>query len=177
MPMELRARTPEGAALVASAERLADDLAAGAAARDRDGSYPFEGIGALRRAGYFGAPVPEELGGLGVGSVHDAVVASGRLARGDASLAIGVNMHLVVVLNLARRWRMARAEGNARRERAFGGSLRAIASGRRRDGRRDERARSGPHAARPRARCAPTPAGGSTATRSSARCRPRRPCC
>ena len=129
MPMELRARTPEGAALVASAERLADDLAAGAAARDRDRSYPFEGIGALRRAGYFGAPVPEELGGLGVGSVHDAVIASGRLARGDASLAIGVNMHLVVVLNLARRWRMARAEGNARRERAFGGSLRAIASG------------------------------------------------
>jgi alkylation response protein AidB-like acyl-CoA dehydrogenase len=64
-----------------------------------------------------------------VGSVHDAVVASGRLARGDASLAIGVNMHLVVVLNLARRWRMARVEGNARRERAFGASLRTIASG------------------------------------------------
>jgi alkylation response protein AidB-like acyl-CoA dehydrogenase len=129
MPMELRARTPEGAALVASAERLADDLAAGATARDLDGSYPFEGIGALQRASYFGAPVPEELGGLGVGSVHDAVIASGRLARGDASLAIGVNMHLVVVINLARRWRMARVEGNARRERAFGGSLRAIASG------------------------------------------------
>ena len=67
MPMELRARTPEGAALVASAERLADDLAAGAAARDRDRSYPFEGIDALRRAGYFGAPVPEQLGGLGRG--------------------------------------------------------------------------------------------------------------
>src|SRR5215217_5609009 len=128
MPMELRARTPEGAALVASAEQLADDLAAGAAARDRDRSYPFDGIGALRRAGYFGAPVPEELGGLGVGSIHDAVVASSRLARGDASLAIGVNMHLVVVLNLARRWRMARAEGKGRRERAFAGSLRTIAS-------------------------------------------------
>jgi alkylation response protein AidB-like acyl-CoA dehydrogenase len=64
-----------------------------------------------------------------VGSIHDAVIASGRLARGDASLAIGVNMHLVVVLNLARRWRMASMEGNARREQAFGGSLRAIASG------------------------------------------------
>ena len=128
MPMELRARTPEGAALVASAERLAGDLEHGAAARDRDGSYPFEGIDALREAGYFRAPVPAELGGLGVGSVHDAVVASGRLARGDASLAIGVNMHLVVVLNLARRWRMARAEGNGRRERAFAGSLRTIAS-------------------------------------------------
>jgi alkylation response protein AidB-like acyl-CoA dehydrogenase len=129
MPMELRARTPEGAALVAAAERLAVDLAAGAAARDRDGSFPFDGIRALRQAGYFGAPVPAELGGLGVGSVHDVVVASGRLARGDASLAIGVNMHLVVVLNLARRWRMAQVEGNVRRQRAFGESLRAIASG------------------------------------------------
>ena len=64
-----------------------------------------------------------------MGSIHDAVVASGRLARGDASLAIGVNMHLVVVLNLARRWQMARAEGNARREQAFAGSLRTIGSG------------------------------------------------
>ena len=113
---------------MATAERLADDLAVRAGAHDRDGSYPFESIGALQHAGYFGAPVPEELGGLGVSSVHDVIVASGRLARGDASLAIGVNMHLVVVLNLARRWRMARAAGNARRERAFAGSLRRIAS-------------------------------------------------
>jgi alkylation response protein AidB-like acyl-CoA dehydrogenase len=72
--------------------------------------------------------VPEELGGLGVSSVHDVVIASGRLARGDASLAIGVNMHLVVALNLARRLRMARAQGNARREQAFGRSLRRLAA-------------------------------------------------
>jgi len=130
MSIELHARSPEGAALVATAERLANDLAAGAAARDRDRRYPFEGLAALQRAGYFGAPVPEPLGGVGVSSVHDAVIASSRLARGDASLAIGINMHLVVVLNLARRWRMARHEGNARRQRAFGDSLRAIASGR-----------------------------------------------
>ena len=145
MSIELHARSPEGAALVATAERLADDLAAGAAARDRDRRYPFEGIAALQRAGYFGAPVPEPLGGVGVSSVHDAVIASSRLARGDASLAIGVNMHLVVVLNLARRWRMARHEGNARRQRAFGDSLRAIASGRVVIGRRDERAGPGSH--------------------------------
>jgi alkylation response protein AidB-like acyl-CoA dehydrogenase len=39
-------------------------------------------------------------------------------------------MHLVIALNLARRWQMARAAGNDRRERAFGESLRTIASGR-----------------------------------------------
>jgi alkylation response protein AidB-like acyl-CoA dehydrogenase len=130
MPIELHATSPEGAALVATAQRLADDLAVGAAARDRDRSYPFDGIAALQRAGYFGAPVPESLGGLGVSSVHDAVIASSRLARGDASLAIGVNMHLVIALNLLRRWQMARAGGHARRERAFADSLRAIGSGR-----------------------------------------------
>ena len=128
MSMELTAKTAAGTALVATAERLAEDFAVRAAAHDRDGSYPFESIDSLRHAGYFAAPVPEELGGLGVSSVHDVIVASGRLARGDASVAIGVNMHLVVVLSVARRWRLARAAGNARRERAFAGSLRRIAS-------------------------------------------------
>ena len=128
MSMELTAKTAAGRALVATAERLAEDFAVRAAAHDRDGSYPFESIDSLRHAGYFAAPVPEELGGLGVSSIHDVIVASGRLARGDASVAIGVNMHLVVVLSLVRRWRMARAAGNARRERAFAGSLRRIAS-------------------------------------------------
>ena len=128
MAMELTAKTAAGRALVATAERLAEDFAVRAAAHDRDGSYPFESIDSLRHAGYFAAPVPYELGGLGVSSVHDVIVASGRLARGDASVAIGVNMHLVVVLSLVRRWRMARAAGNARRERAFAGSLRRIAS-------------------------------------------------
>ena len=129
MPLELTARTAAGRDLVALAERLAGDIAGAAARHDRDGTYPFEGVDALREAGYFGAPVPQELGGLGVGSVHDVIVASGRLARGDASLAIGVNMHLVVVLSLARRWQMARAAGNARREAAFAASLRDLASG------------------------------------------------
>ena len=129
MTMELTARSIAGRELVATAERLAQDFASRAAAHDRDGSYPFESIDALRAAGYFAAPGPAELGGLGVGSVHDVIVASGRLARGDASVAIGVNMHLVVVLSLARRWRMARASGHERRKRAFGESLRAIAEG------------------------------------------------
>src|SRR4051794_23655702 len=125
--MELTARTTEGAALVALAERLAADIADRSATHDRDGSFPHASIDALRDAGYFTAPIPTELGGLGVSSTHDLVVASGRLARGDASVAIGVNMHLVAVMALVRRWRMARAAGDQRRERAFSGSIEAVA--------------------------------------------------
>src|SRR3954452_10355782 len=124
--MELTARTAAGADLVALAEWVAEDLASRAADHDRDATFPHESIRALRDTGYLAAPVPAELGGLGVSSVHDLVVASGRLARGDASVAIGVNMHLVAVMAMVRRWRMARAAGATRREQSFAASISAI---------------------------------------------------
>jgi alkylation response protein AidB-like acyl-CoA dehydrogenase len=127
MPIELTARTDAGARLVAIAEELSEQLAARAPAHDGDGSYPFEAIDALKAAGYFAAPVPVELGGLGVSSAHDLVVASSRLARGDASVAIGVNMHLVAVLNMERRRQVALAAGQERRAGGFGTSLEQIA--------------------------------------------------
>jgi alkylation response protein AidB-like acyl-CoA dehydrogenase len=130
VPIELTAHTDAGARLVAIAEELAGRFAACAADHDRDGTYPFEAIDALKAAGYFAAPVPVELGGLGVSSAHDLVVASSRLARGDASVAIGVNMHLVAVLNMARRHEVAVAAGAERRAGAFAMSLERI----RRDG-------------------------------------------
>jgi L-evernosamine nitrososynthase len=126
MPIELTAHTPTGARLVTIAEKLSHQLAARAAEHDRDGTYPFEGINALKAAGYFAAPVPIELGGLGVSSAHDLVVASSRLARGDASVAIGVNMHLVALLNMVRRHSVAAAAGAQRRARAFATSLEQI---------------------------------------------------
>ena len=80
-----------------------------------------------RRAGYFTAPIPVEHGGLGVESVHDLVVASSRLARGDASVAIGVNMHLVLLLNIVRRRQIAVAAGDERRARRFGAWMEDVA--------------------------------------------------
>jgi alkylation response protein AidB-like acyl-CoA dehydrogenase len=127
MPIELTAHTDTGVRLVAIAEQLCEELSTRAAEHDRDGSYPFEAIDALKAAGYFAAPVPVELGGLGVSSAHDLVVASSRLARGDASVAIGVNMHLVAVLNMERRRQVAIAAGAERRARGFGSSLQQIA--------------------------------------------------
>jgi L-evernosamine nitrososynthase len=127
MPIELTADTQAGARLVAIAEELSEELARRAAEHDRDGTYPFEAIDALKAAGYFAAPVPVELGGLGVSSAHDLVVASSRLARGDASVAIGVNMHLVAVQNMERRRQVALAAGAERRARGFASSLEQIA--------------------------------------------------
>jgi alkylation response protein AidB-like acyl-CoA dehydrogenase len=127
MPIQRTAKTAAGARLVAIAEELSKGLAARAAEHDRDGSYPLEAIDALKAAGYFAAPVPVELGGLGVSSAHDLVVASSRLARGDASVAIGVNMHLVAVLNMERRREVAVAAGAERRARGFTSSLEQIA--------------------------------------------------
>ena len=126
MPIELAAHTPNGARLVTIADELSPQLAARAAEHDRNGTYPFEAIDALKAAGYFAAPIPVELGGLGVSSTHDLVVASSRLARGDASVAIGINMHLVAVLNMVRRHQLAAAAAAERRARAFAASLEQI---------------------------------------------------
>ena len=124
---ELTPTSEPGARLVRIAEALADDFATRAAIHDREASFPHAGIDALKRAGYFTAPIPTERGGLGVTSVHDLVVASSRLARGDASIAIGVNMHLIVLLNIVRRWQAAVAAGNQRRAAAFAASIDAVA--------------------------------------------------
>jgi alkylation response protein AidB-like acyl-CoA dehydrogenase len=121
--LELQPETRAGARLVACAESLSERLATTAVAHDTDGTYAFENIELLKRAGYFIAPIPEQFGGQGVESVHDILVASSRLARGDASTTLGLNMHLLVVMNVARRWRIAVHRGQERRAAAFAGSL------------------------------------------------------
>jgi alkylation response protein AidB-like acyl-CoA dehydrogenase len=124
---ELTATTPSGARLMRLAETLSDELASRAAEHDRDASFPHASIDALKREHYFAAPIPAAHGGLDVTSVHDVVVASSRLARGDASVAIGVNMHLVILMNIVRRWQMAVAAGDARRAGIFAASMESIA--------------------------------------------------
>jgi alkylation response protein AidB-like acyl-CoA dehydrogenase len=125
--VELTADTRAGTRLVELAEALAADSATRAARHDREGSYPFASVEALTATGYLTAPIPEDLGGLGVDCVHDVIVAASRLARGDASVAIGANMHLAGVLVLVRRWQMAVAGGNAKRAAAFAATLERIA--------------------------------------------------
>jgi L-evernosamine nitrososynthase len=124
--IELQTKTPAGAALVRCAESLAQRLAATAAEHDTSGTYPLENVTVLKDAGYFVAPIPRQFGSQGVDSLFDILVASTRLARGDASTTLGLNMHLLVVLNMVRRWRITSERGDERRTRAFGRSFERI---------------------------------------------------
>jgi L-evernosamine nitrososynthase len=125
----LRAHTEPGARLVALAEALAAEIAPLAAAHDRDGTYPHASADRIAAAGYYAAPVPVHLGGIGAGSLHDVVVASSRLARADASLAIGVNMHMAALMNMVRLWRTAADAGELGRANKLGSALEEIARG------------------------------------------------
>ena len=127
MPLELTARTRTGARFVELAESLAAEIAPRATGHDRDGTFPVESFERVKQTGYLAAPIPETLGGLGVAAVHDVLVAQSRLARGDASLTLGINMHFAYVLNVVRRWQVAVAAGDERRVGALGSTLERIA--------------------------------------------------
>ncbi len=94
MDFELQAESEAGRRFVALAEEHGADFATRAEQHDREGSFPFENIEAMKKSGFMTATVPEEFGGMGVASVADYMIGIGRLARGDASTAIAVNMHL-----------------------------------------------------------------------------------
>jgi alkylation response protein AidB-like acyl-CoA dehydrogenase len=96
--------TPRQRELVELAGRLADMFAERAAEHDRDASFPFENYEDMRKAGYLGLTVPEELGGRGA-SLLELILAQERLAMGDGSTALAVNMHVSPIGQLASLWR------------------------------------------------------------------------
>ena len=111
MDFALQPQTTAGAHFVALAEQHAADFTTRADQHDRDGSFPFENIDAMQRSGVMAGCVPVELGGLGVESLHDAVLGINRLGRGDGSTAIATAMHLFSSWMLTRAWRAATAAG------------------------------------------------------------------
>lgn len=100
-----------------------------AAAHDSANSFPFENYEDLKASGLMGAFVPEALGGMGLRSVHDWAVGIERLAQGDASTAIAINMHYSVCRIIAEMWRRAQRDND---EQALARSemlLRGVADG------------------------------------------------
>src|SRR5215213_9713721 len=112
MDFALQPNTTSGSRFVELAENHATDFAIRAAEHDREGSFPFENIEAMQRSGVMGACVPLELAGLGVESLHDAMLGINRLGRGDGSTAIGAAMHLLSSWMITRGWRSATAAGD-----------------------------------------------------------------
>jgi alkylation response protein AidB-like acyl-CoA dehydrogenase len=86
------------------AEQLANEFRPRAADYDRTGEFPTANYDSMRKAGYLRASVPVELGGLGAG-LAEMARAQQALARGCASTAIAVNMHLFQVGTTADAWR------------------------------------------------------------------------
>jgi alkylation response protein AidB-like acyl-CoA dehydrogenase len=72
---------------------LADEFRTRAADYDRTGEFPARNYDRMRETGYLRAPVPQDLGGLGAGLTAMSR-AQQALARGCASTALAVNMHL-----------------------------------------------------------------------------------
>jgi alkylation response protein AidB-like acyl-CoA dehydrogenase len=96
--------TPRERDMVELAGGLADRFAERAGEHDREGTFPFENYEEMREAGYLGLTVPEELGGRGA-SLHELILAQERLAMGDGSTALAVNMHVSPIGQLASLWR------------------------------------------------------------------------
>jgi alkylation response protein AidB-like acyl-CoA dehydrogenase len=129
MDFALQPHTSAGARFVALAEQHAADFATRAAQHDREGSFPVENIAAMQRSGVMAACVPLECGGLGVESLHDAVLGMNRLGRGDGSTAIAATMHIFSAWVLTRTWRAATAAGETPQAERAAAVLRQIGTG------------------------------------------------
>lgn len=105
--------TDAGRSAVELAETHAAVIADRAAEHDHDRTFPFEAFDAMRASGLLRAAVPARFGGLGVSSLHDLMCVTNRLARGDGSVGIAVNMHLTVTAAVCRLLRGAEERDDA----------------------------------------------------------------
>jgi alkylation response protein AidB-like acyl-CoA dehydrogenase len=127
--MELQPTSEAGRQLLEIAEGHIETFQSRAGVHDREGSFPVESFEDLKKSGVVAAFVPKDLGGLGLESVRDWAILIERLARGDASISIGLNMHLAVSRTIAKGLFSARAKGDEAGIARGEGMLRAIASG------------------------------------------------
>ncbi|MBI3801081.1 MAG: acyl-CoA/acyl-ACP dehydrogenase [Deltaproteobacteria bacterium] len=83
----------------------AEDFKPRVAQHDRENSFPFENVAAMKTSGYTNMTVPAELGGGGA-NLLDLVLAQERLARGDGPTAVAINMHIFNVWVRADLWHL-----------------------------------------------------------------------
>lgn len=112
----------------ARADRLAESLAASAAAHDADDSFVADGFALLKREGFFKAHVPAELGG-GDATYDELCDIVRRLAHGCGSTALAFSMHCHLVATAAWRWRHEGAPTDGLLKRVAAEDLILISSG------------------------------------------------
>ncbi len=83
----------------------ADDFKTRVTQHDRENSFPFENIEAMKTSGYLTMTLAAELGGGGA-NLLDFVLAQERLARGDGPTAVMANMHSFNVGLRSDLWRL-----------------------------------------------------------------------
>ncbi len=81
---------------VEMASAHADDFSQRVSQHDRDNTFPFENLEAMKASGYTAITVPQELGGGGANPL-ELCLAQHRLAQGDGPTAISINMHLFIM--------------------------------------------------------------------------------
>ena len=68
----------------------AEDFKTRVTQHDRENSFPFENVAAMKASGYTNMTVPMELGGGGA-NLLDFILAQEQLARGDGPTAVTIN--------------------------------------------------------------------------------------
>jgi len=91
---------PEFETILKTCDALALQFSERADQHDRDGSFPFENASDMRHAALPALTVPREFGGSGA-CILQMVQVLQHLARGDASTALGLAMHLHVIGHLS----------------------------------------------------------------------------
>lgn len=131
MSLSLHPKTEQGDKLVAKAGSLIETLAERAGRADATNQVVRQNFDDLITSGVAAAFVPEELGGFGLESIHDWALLIATLARGDASTAIAINMHLGVSrgMSLGYREAQARLEGSRQATDGLADTLRGVAAG------------------------------------------------
>jgi alkylation response protein AidB-like acyl-CoA dehydrogenase len=83
----------------------AEDFKTRVTEHDRNNTFPFENVEAMKASGYTNMTAAEEFGGGGC-DILDFVLAQERLGQGDLPTAISINMHLYTLGWLSDLWRL-----------------------------------------------------------------------
>ncbi len=127
MTFELQPESAAGRRLILAAQQLVPDFAERASAADASNAVCQANFDDLVASGITSAFVPDALGGFGLRSIYDWIVLITTLARGDASTAIAINMHLGVSRGMVMAYEQADPDSKGRQN--IESQLRQLVSG------------------------------------------------